>query len=121
MKKILLPAALLGVLTASGCATVMNEDTQSINVRTSNNSKITTSIDGRPVDIPASISVRRANKDLVIYTTAENCVRETRIGTSVDSVFFVNMLSGGSSGSTTDYASSNMWEYDSDVMVNCID
>jgi uncharacterized protein YceK len=121
MKKILLPTALLGMLMASGCATIMNEDTQSINVRTSNNSKITTSIDGKQLETPGSMSVKRAKDDLVVFTTAENCAPETRVASSVDSVFFVNILAGGSFGSTTDYSSDEMWEYDSDVMVNCND
>ena len=119
MKKILLPITIAGVLMASGCATILNEDTQNLNVRTSNNSEITAIIDGKKIKTPGSMAVKRAKGDLVVFTTAKNCAGATQVESSVDSVFFLNLLSGGTFGSTTDYSSDDMWEYDTDVVVNC--
>lgn len=109
---------MLAMLT-TGCATVMNDDTQTINVRTSNNTAVKANISGEQITTPASVNVTRAKDDLIITTANENCASSTTVESGVDSVFFVNILSGGGIGSTTDYASEKMWEYDSDVVLNC--
>jgi len=38
---------------------------------------------------------------------------------SVDPKFFVNILSGGSFGSTTDYSTEKMWKYNENVVISC--
>ena len=117
MKKFL-PLAVLSI-TLGGCASILEDDTQSLNVRTSNNANIDVTIDGRTVTTPGSITVDRDGSDISANTSAAGCASSTAIDREVDGTFFVNILSGGLWGSSTDYATGKMWEYDTDVVVNC--
>lgn len=121
MKNLAAGIVTASVILTSGCATIINDETQSINVRTSNNTEIEAQVGGQQVTTPASVSVKRAKDDLVVQTSNEKCSPSTSVESSVDDVFFINILSGGVFGSTTDYSSEEMWEYDSDVVVNCND
>ncbi len=107
------------IVLASGCATILNEDTQRINVMSSNGEKIKGNIDGVPFEGPGIVAVQRANQDRIINVETEGCAKNTVMPKSVDPVFFVNILSGGAFGSTTDYASEKMWKYENSVTVNC--
>jgi hypothetical protein len=112
---------LVAVLAVSlgGCATILEEGEQSLNVRTSNNSNVEVTIDGRSITTPGSVTVDRDGSDISATTSASGCASSTAIDKEVDGTFFVNILSGGLWGSTTDYATGKMWEYDTDVVVNC--
>lgn len=116
--KNVIAVATIGLLS-SGCATILNDDTQTLNVRTSNNSSVEVSVAGQTVTTPGSVTVARDGSDISAMTSASGCAQTTAIDREVDGVFFVNLLSGGVGGSTTDYASGKMWEYDTDVVVNC--
>lgn len=119
MKKVVLGLTAATVMLTSGCATILNEDTQNINVRTSNNTAVKLSVDGEQITTPASVTVKRADKPLLIETANEKCASTTSVDSEVDGNFYINILSGGAFGSTTDYSSGKMWSYDSDVVVNC--
>ena len=51
--------------------------------------------------------------------TTEGCAPETAMPKSVDSKFFINIISGGVFGSTTDYTTEKMWRYSETVVVAC--
>jgi diacylglycerol kinase family enzyme len=63
--------------------------------------------------------VKRANADKVVKVDTPDCAKETLLAKQVDSKFFINVLSGGALGSTTDYASEEMWKYDDNVVIQC--
>lgn len=114
-------SALGFVVTLTGCASILNEDTQRVNVSASNGAAISGTVNGVPFSAPGVVSLKRENKDKIFVTETEGCVRETIAEKSVDTKFFVNILSGGAFGSTTDYATEEMWQYSENVVINCRD
>ena len=110
---------LINVLGLQGCATILNEKTQQINVATSTGEKITAKIDGMSVEVPGIVGLTRAKGDKIITTDNPRCTPSTILPSEVDTIFFVNILSGGAFGSTTDYASEKMWKYQENVLINC--
>lgn len=112
-------AACLALTFMSGCATILNDDTQKINVVSSNGQPISGTIDGRPFKGPGIVEVQRANKDKILVTETDGCVKQTILNKSVDTKFFINVLSGGVFGSSTDYSSEEMWQYDESVTIQC--
>ena len=94
-----------------GCATILSGKTQKISVTTANGKQETALVDGKAYTVPSIIDVTRQDKDIVIAN--EKCPnRQTLLTKSVNPTFWVNIFSGGVFGSTTDYASNDMWEYD---------
>lgn len=109
------------VASATGCASIINEKTQNVNVVTSNGRKAELSIDGMPFQAPGVASFKRAKGDKLITTRDPKCNPTTVAPSTVDNVFFINILSGGVFGSTTDYSTEKMWKYQDTVMVSCKD
>lgn len=112
--------ALLTVV-ATGCASIINEKTQNVNVVTSNGRKVEVNIDGMPFQAPGVASFKRTKADKMITTRDPKCNQTTVAPSTVDNVFFINILSGGVFGSTTDYASEKMWKYQDSVVISCKD
>jgi len=106
-------------LAVLGCATILSGKTQSINVTTDTGKKHTALINGQKYTVPAVIEITRENKDKVLIL--EECPdQKTLLHKEINPVFFVNILSGGVFGSTTDWASSSMWKYQPEnVNVKC--
>lgn len=102
-----------------GCATILSGSTQSINVTTETGKKYSASIDGQKYTVPAVIQLTRENKDKTMIL--DECPdQKTLFHKEINPVFFVNILSGGVFGSTTDYASGDMWKYQPEnVNVKC--
>ena len=122
MKNLSKAAALVlttALITATGCSTILNEDTQKINVATSTGSSISGTVNGTPFTAPGVVSVTREKADKVFVTSAPGCANQTVATKKVDSTFFVNILAGGAFGSTTDYSTGKMWGYDETVTINC--
>jgi hypothetical protein len=111
--------AVAGVCLLAGCASIMNDDTQKVNVSASNGAAISGTVDGKPFSAPGVVELTRANADKVFTTDATGCAKETVAQKSVDSKFFVNILSGGTFGSTTDYSTERMWKYSDNVVIAC--
>ena len=107
------------IVLVSGCATILNEDSQKINVATSNGEAIKGSINGVPFEAPGIVSIQRSQDDAILVASTEGCTSQTVVPSSVDPKFFINILSGGAFGSTTDYASDDMWKYENSVTINC--
>lgn len=119
MKKTVLLSAMLAVVTLSGCASILNDKTQAVNVTSSNGKEIVGTIDGAEFKAPGVVNVVRANQNKTVLVTTEGCAKETALEKSVDSKFFINILSGGAFGSTTDYMTEKMWRYSENVVVSC--
>lgn len=115
--KIVLAALSLSLL--SGCATILNEDNQMINIGSTSNHEFKGTIDGIPFKAPGIISVKRAKADKIILVDTPSCNKQTLLTSQVDTKFFINILSGGTFGSTTDYSTEKMWKYQDSVLVPC--
>jgi hypothetical protein len=111
----------LVITLASGCASIINDKNQNINVVTSNGRKAEVLIDGMPFQAPGVASVKRTKADKIITSKDPKCTQTTVAPSTVDNVFFINILSGGVFGSTTDYSTEKMWKYQDTVMISCRD
>lgn len=119
MKKIALTAALASVVLMSGCASILNEKTQQINVTSSNAKEIQGTIDGAQFKGPGVVSVLREKRSKIINVETAGCTKQTALESNVDPKFFINILTGGGLGSTTDYATEKMWKYNETVVIAC--
>lgn len=112
-------AVALAALMMTGCATILNDETQKINVGSTNNSEFKGSIDGIPFSGPAIVAVKRAKGDKIIMVDTPSCQKQVLLSSTVDMKFFINILSGGTFGSSTDFATEKMWKYQESVIVPC--
>jgi len=65
---------------------------------------------------PSIVTVKRG-EDLILKSS--KCDGQTLVSKKINPVFFVNVLSGGAFGSTTDYATGSMWKYDENAHLQC--
>lgn len=107
------------LVLGSGCATIINDKTQKVNISTTNGAKVSGTFNGQAFEAPGVIEVIRANKDATIVVKQAGCTEQTVANKKVDTVFFMNVLSGGGLGSTTDYATEKMWKYDDNLSISC--
>lgn len=120
MQKLAFQILLLASLVSlSACATIMNDKTQKINVTTSTGREIEGTVDGMPFKAPSILEVTRHKQDKIFVTNDPKCNQSTIAPKSIDSVFWVNIITGGVFGSTTDYASEEMWKYQDTVTITC--
>lgn len=117
--KYAIPCFLLAVSTLSGCASILNDQTQQVNVRTSNGATVKGTVNGAIFTAPSTVSLTRENKNKIFMTETQGCDRETVLEKSVDPKFFGNILIGGLLGSTTDASTEKMWKYNEDVVIRC--
>lgn len=117
MKRIL-PLFALPLLLVS-CASILNDSTQKINVATSNNIEANITIDGKEYSAPAIIELPRQKKDIIIASNSKKCIKQTLVKSKVDNIFWINILSGGTFGSSTDYGTDKMWAYEDNVLIQC--
>ena len=121
MKKVVLLLVVLSLaLFLGGCATILSGDSQKVNITTEKGAKYNVAINGQKYTVPAIIDLERKNVDKII--TVEECPSEQiLLHKEINPVFFVNILSGGLFGSTTDYASESMWKYQPEnVKIDCV-
>lgn len=115
MKNIVL---IIAAFSFVGCATILNDSLQKVNVSSSADS-IKGSIDGVPFSGPGIVNVQRGRADKIIMIDTPSCQKQVLLASTVDFKFFINILSGGFFGSTTDFASDKMWKYQDQVIVPC--
>ena len=118
-KNIIICAAVVAMMSLSGCATILKGQTQKVNINTSNGANIQASVDGKIVQLPNVIEVKRHKDPLMVTTSNKGCTQSTVVNNEVEPAFFINILSGGALGSTTDYATESMWKYDENITVHC--
>jgi hypothetical protein len=119
MKKLALCALITTAVLTTGCASILNEKTQQVNVSSTNGKNIKGTIDGIPFTAPGIVSVQRTKAAKVVVTETEGCAKQTAVESNVDPKFFINVLSGGAFGSTTDYATEKMWKYSENIVISC--
>jgi hypothetical protein len=119
MKKLAMATVMGSVLLMTGCASILNEKTQQINVSSSNGKPLQGTVDGVPFTGPGVVSVTRAKAAKIVAVETPGCAKQTVVENSVDPKFFINILSGGAFGSTTDYSTEKMWKYADTVVVSC--
>jgi uncharacterized protein YceK len=127
------------VTTLSGCASIVNDKNQVIHVNASNGQELSGSVheitekktrDGRKVKkekvyTPVSklsgsdVILARSSAKKVVMVDNPECEKETPIKSSIDGMFFGNILIGGLLGSTTDATTGKMWKYEEKVVVQC--
>jgi hypothetical protein len=103
----------------TGCASILNEKTQNVNIVTSTGRKTEVMVDGMPFQAPGVATFKRTKGDKIITTKDPKCNQSTVAPSTVDNVFFINILSGGVFGSTTDYGTEKMWKYQDTVIISC--
>lgn len=115
--KMLLLSSVIGAsVLFSGCATILDGKTQKINLQSKTD--YTVNIDGREFKSPGIIELDRSDRDAVLKV--KECDSQVLLKKEVNPTFFVNILSGGAFGSTTDYSTNAMWKYDQDnLKVDC--
>jgi uncharacterized protein YceK len=117
-KKLLLVTLILPLFT--GCATIMTGSTQKINVSSAGIPHVTFKIDDTTYTTPTTVTVKRENEDKVIVVEDEACVQKRIVlNKKLNPMFLGNLLSGGMFGSTTDYFTGAMWQYDDNVVIQC--
>jgi uncharacterized protein YceK len=120
MKNIVLATLVSGAIAlTSGCASILNSDTQQVNLATSNGKEITVKVDGQEFQAPGIATLTRVNADKIVMTDAKGCTKQTLAPKKVDNMFWLNILSGGSFGSSTDYSTEKMWGYQDRIVVTC--
>ena len=117
MNKLFAATTVLALL--SGCSSIINEKTQQVNVSTPNGQKVTGTVNGQAFTAPGVVALVRENKNKVFTTDTAECKSETVAEKTVDPIFFINVISGGPLGSTTDYSTEKMWKYADNVTLNC--
>jgi uncharacterized protein YceK len=117
MSKILVLSVVTLALT--GCASILNEKTQNVNVSVSNGAKVEGKVNDQAFKAPGVVTLTRENKAKIFVTNSEKCTSSTVADKTVDPVFFLNLLSGGGLGSTTDYSTEKMWKYSENIVLNC--
>ena len=75
-------------------------------------------VDGMSQTVPGVVTVKKENKDKVLVADDAKCT-DVNLNKEVESAFFINILSGGVFGSSTDYGSDKMWKYQDSVSVPC--
>lgn len=115
--KIAMISAAFGLST--GCASILTEDTTKINVLTSNGNQAVIAIDETEHTVPGIVEVKKDGEDKIITVKEGDCAKETLLRKDIEPTFWVNILTGGTFGSTTDMQTNKMWTYQDSITVNC--
>lgn len=99
-------------LTLAGCATILGGKTQILTVNAN--------VEGAEVFLndrllgttPLSVSIKRGQVGVLRVTADGYQPYQIAMNKKISTLFWVNILSGGSFGSTTDYATGAMYEYE---------
>jgi len=119
MKKLAVCASMASVVLMSGCASILNKETQPVNVSSSTGKTIKGNVDGAPFVAPGIVMVHRQKAPKVFNVETEGCAKTASAASSVDIKFFGNIIFGGLIGSSTDFATDKMWKYDENIVITC--
>lgn len=102
--------ALAAALLTASCATIVKGSTQSISVNT-NVPGATVLLDDVKVGVtPFTGPVKKNAKMLTVQMDGYQPVKLS-LATSIEPIFFGNIITGGTLGSITDFASGAAWQY----------
>lgn len=119
MKKLAIAAVMGSVVLMTGCASILNKETQPVNVSSANGKPIKGTVDGAPFVGPGVVMVYRQKAPKIFNVETEGCAKSTSVASGVDIKFFGNIILGGVIGSSTDYATDKMWKYEENVVIPC--
>jgi hypothetical protein len=121
MKKLAMATVMGSVLLMTGCASILNDKAQKVNVASSNGKAFEGNIDGAPFTGPGIVPVPRSGSGKIVSVTTAGCTKQTALESNFDLKFFGNMLIPyfGSTGSTIDYSTDKMWKYSENVVISC--
>ena len=99
-------------LTIAGCATIISGSDQLITVN-SNVQGAEVYLSGQLLGTtPLSANVKRGQEGIMRVTADGYQPYQVALNKSINTVFFVNLLSGGAFGSSTDYSTGAMYQYE---------
>jgi hypothetical protein len=111
MKSLLITASAITLLAISGCSTIVNGKVQTVSIN-SNVADAQITINGSPIGrTPFAGLIERSNKSVVSLSKDGYVTKTVTLDTSVEPIFFGNLIIGGVLGSTTDAASGSMYKY----------
>ena len=99
------------VMVSSGCATILDGSSQPVNIDSSpHGARIY--VNGVEVGTtPLSMLMKRSKSTMILAKKNGYEDQQLALQTKINNTFWVNILTGGPLGSTTDYASDAMIEY----------
>ncbi|MCL9782955.1 hypothetical protein M9194_16115 [Vibrio sp. S4M6] len=120
MKKILTLGIAASVLTLSGCSTMFNSGSQTIVATAPDknvNVDVTTASSTYQTTLPTTIVTAPSSTRDVTIKVDDKCYKNTSVtvNKSVTPSYWANILNGW--GFLIDYATGDMWKYDSQVLV----
>ena len=112
MKLFAFAIVLAGFLGLQGCATILKGSTQPLSVN-SNVDNADVVLNGAKIGQTPFTGIVKRSKTAATLEVRKEGYRPARVilDSEMEPVFFVNIISGGVFGSTTDYASESMWRY----------
>ncbi len=99
-------------LTIGGCATIINGSRQTITVNSNTDGAQVYLKDSLLGKTPLTASIKRGQTGVLKVTKDGYTPYSIALNKKVTSMFWVNIFSGGTFGSTTDYATGAMYEYE---------
>ncbi|MDR1285106.1 MAG: hypothetical protein LBJ88_02775 [Campylobacteraceae bacterium] len=123
--KIFIVAISAVALWFTGCATLINQDTQPVLVNTNDSKSATVTVaykDGSQTgETPLVVQARRSGDPLVITVKEDDCTAASSVekNATVSGAFFVNAIWCFSCvfSTTTDAATGRMWRYDEQIVI----
>ena len=101
----------------SGCATIVSGKTQEVKFISDKPVEVT--VDNQTITTPATVKLRREDSSKIAKVQCDGKTEQVVLQKKVNPWFAGNLLIGGVFGSTTDYASDAMWEYEDTVKIDC--
>ena len=121
MKKLAAVILIVSATSLTGCATILSGSSKIINVTTSNGEEIKVSVTGdrtaQTFTAPSTITVQKGGN--LIFTPESNKCASQVVQKKIEGTFWVNILTGGLFGSSTDFSSGSVWSYDNNVILSC--
>ena len=98
-----------------------NDALQRVNVMSSSGVKIVGDIDGDRFEGQGIVNLERSRSARTIHVETSGCAETTTVSSSVDPLFYANLLTIIPIGSLVDFYTGEMWRYESAVVVQCDD
>jgi hypothetical protein len=106
-----LAVSVLILSAISGCSTLVNGSSQSVSIN-SNVSDAQVTWNGAPIGkTPLTTQVKRASSAQLTVSKDGYETKTITLDTSIEPIFWGNVIFGGFLGSTTDGANGNMYKY----------
>ncbi len=111
MKKLALAGLSLGLVAISGCSTLVNGSSQSVSIN-SNVQDAQVTWNGAPIGkTPLTVQVKRGSSAQITVSKDGYISKTITADTSIEPIFWGNVIFGGVLGSTTDGVNGNMYKY----------